>query len=125
MKTLATGSGKVETIMKKQQRMIECGRCGETRQEFLTQEEMEKLNDAIGPIYRQCGRCERMTGWIGSARPSVATKEPRPGPLQNRPVNGLAAEGQPRNGQKRMATQAERDEVNSMVDDSSQTLFKD
>ncbi|MDX2030444.1 MAG: hypothetical protein SF339_07235 [Blastocatellia bacterium] len=90
--------------MKKQKQTIECGRCGESRQEALTEAEVAVIRDAIGPIYRQCDRCEKTTGWIGGApAPARSRKTPAPQRLQKE--------------QKRMATQAERDTVDSMVRD--------
>lgn len=112
--------------MKKQQQAIECGRCGETRMESLTEEEAGELRDATGPIYRQCARCEKTTGWISSARPSAAAKDPMlcqtPRQIQNQSTNKRAADNQAPKGQERMATQAERDSVNSLVLDGTQRV---
>lgn len=111
-------------MMKKQQHTIECGRCGETRQEFLTEEETKKLNDVAGPIYRDCAGCGKTTGWIGSAHPPVATKEPILSLVQNPPVNGRTNGSQPLKGQERMATQDERDDVNSMLRNDPHSVSK-
>ncbi len=108
--------------MKKQQHTIECGRCGETRVEYLTQEEARMLDDATGPIYRQCERCGKTTGWINSARPTAAMSEPMPVPIKDKSLNDRLSESRPLKGQERMATQAERDSVNSMVIASGQSI---
>lgn len=96
--------------MDRLQHRIECVRCGEEKLEFLTEEELEKLNDAVGPIYRPCSACDRTTGWIGSTKPEPATKN-----LQNSSSKKASAKNSPAREQKRMATQAERDRVNSLV----------
>lgn len=85
--------------------------------ESLTEEEARTLHDATAPIYRQCGRCEKTTGWIGSARPLAGAEEPVFHATQGQPMNGLATEDRLLKSQKRMATQAERDQVNSMMTD--------
>lgn len=108
----------------KQQQTIECGRCGQTRLESLTKEEAAKLNDAIEPIYRHCQQCEKTTGWIRSTHSSAPTKETRPR-SGKRQSAGRAAENWPLKGQERMATQAERDQVNSMVYDNARRLSSD
>lgn len=108
--------------MKKQQHTIECGRCGETRVEYLTEEESRMLNDATGPIYRQCERCGKTTGWINSSRPVTAMRASTPVLMQNQSVGARPSENRPLNGQERMATQAERDSVNSMAIGSSQSI---
>ncbi len=111
--------------MKKQQHTIECGRCGETRQESLAEEEAKKLNDVAGPIYRDCVGCGKTTGWISSPHSVVETREPMLRLVQNPPVNGRATGSQPLKGQERMATQDERDNVNSMVQNHPQGASKD
>lgn len=104
--------------MKKQEYTIECGRCGESRREFLSVEEAGKLSDGVEPIYRECERCEKTTGWISSACQSPASEEPASRPLP-------PAQNQPLKGQERMATQAERDNVNSIVHNNAQPASKD
>jgi len=53
--------------MENQKLQIECGRCGETMSDTLTEEEATTLKDGIGPVYRHCDNCEKMTGWIETA----------------------------------------------------------
>jgi hypothetical protein len=101
---------------------IDCVRCGMTREDLLTEEEAERLNAAIGPIYRDCTQCEKTTGWIRSARSPVAAKELPWHQSLPQPVGGKGTESQTINGQERMATQAERDTVNSMVHNTSQNV---
>lgn len=110
----------------KETHAIECGRCGESRLESLTEEEAKKLRDAIEPIYRQCARCEKTTGWIGSAEAPAGGRELMPQRAQNQSENGGAAADRPsRKGHERMATQAERDNVNSMVHNNAPDVSKD
>jgi len=97
--------------MEKQHHKIECVRCGETRMEFLSEDEVGMLIDAVGPIYRQCNGCERTTGWISSTKSLTVSVQSS---------NDPAVDNQPIKGQERMATQAERDKVNSMVSDNPQ-----
>jgi hypothetical protein len=108
--------------MQIQQQTIECVRCGMAREELLTEEEAEKLSAAIGPIYRDCAQCDKTTGWVSSATLPVVVNE-----LlwhQSLPQTGSSKEtgSQPLKGQERMATQAERDTVNSMVHNTSQNV---
>ena len=111
-----------ETSMKKNQHTIECGRCGETRVDYLTQEEARMLDDATGPIYRQCERCGKTTGWINSTRPTAAMPETMPDPIKVKSLNDRVSESRPLKGQERMATQDERDSVNSMAIGSGQSI---
>ena len=98
--------------MEKQEYHIECGRCGETRLERLTEHEAQGISDGIRPVFRLCVQCGRTTGWIearnqpGSDLPRRAT-EPA--------TSSRAAERFVLSGQERIATQSERDEVNEML----------
>jgi hypothetical protein len=93
-----------------------------TRQDALTEEEAEKLNAAIGPIYRDCAQCEKTTGWINSARSPIAPMDLQWHQSQPRTGGGKGIESQTIKGQERMATQAERDTVNSMVHNMSPNI---
>jgi hypothetical protein len=95
--------------MKKKQYEIECGRCGETRLEMLTGEEAQILIDGVGPVYQQCERCGRLTGWIRAA--SRETTRERRGTS----AREAAPEYPTPHGQERLATRNERDEINEML----------
>ena len=101
--------------MQIQQQTIECVRCGMTREDLLTEEEAERLTAAIGPIYRDCRQCEKTTGWVSSAPSPVAAKELPWHQSQPQIEGGKSIGSQTIKGQERMATQAERDTVDSMV----------
>jgi hypothetical protein len=60
--------------MEKSNYQIECGRCGMTKTEPLTEEEAKGLSDRISPVYRSCSRCGKTTGWI-EARTAIAPAE--------------------------------------------------
>src|SRR2546425_919172 len=98
--------------MEKEQYEIECGRCRATRLEFLTEVEARAISDGIGPVYRQCERCGRMTGWIAAR---VERAETQPGMTRRPSASGQIAERLIPRGQERMATQSECDEVNAML----------
>lgn len=57
----------VGVFMEDQKLQIECGRCGKTMSEILTEVEARTIRDGIGPVYRHCDRCEKTTGWIEAA----------------------------------------------------------
>lgn len=99
--------------MNKQQQRIECVLCGETRCEQLSEEESEKIAVPTSSIYRQCGVCGKMTSWI-SSRLSAA-KDLSSRRTGNLSLNNILEDSHPQTGHERMATQAERDKVNSMV----------
>ena len=61
--------------MKDRKLQIECGRCGKTMSEILTEAEARTIRDGIGPAYRHCDRCEKTTGWIEAAAERDATEE--------------------------------------------------
>ncbi len=65
----------------------------------------------IGPAYRQCERCGKVTGWIKArSKPAAETG------LAQRPlVSTQVAERLVPRGQERMVTPSERDEVNSIL----------
>ncbi len=56
---------------------IECGRCGATKTESVTKQEAQGITDRLGPVYRPCQQCEKITGWIlakdQSGKPDFAT----------------------------------------------------
>ena len=112
------------TGMQIQQQTIECVRCGLTREDLLTEEESEKLTAAVGPIHRHCAQCGTMTGWISSRRSSGVTKKSPSLPLINQTGGGGGIESPTLTGQERMATQAERDHVNSLADDKARSFSK-
>lgn len=93
--------------MRIQRQTIECVRCGLAREDLLTEEETEKLIAVVEPIYRYCEQCATTTGWIGG-KPLPPRTEHDPLP-QSRVGSGTQS------GQERMATQAERDHVDSMA----------
>jgi|GEM_PF-2676203 len=101
--------------MKKRQYEIECGRCGETRLEFLTEGEARAIADGVGPAYRPCERCGKMTGWIEARGKRASIEGTRNYPTAQQSARNQAAEGSVPRGQERMATQSERDEVDEML----------
>ena len=101
--------------MERQPYEIECGRCGETRLEFLTEGEARDISDGVGPAYRQCERCGKVTGWIEASAKHAATGEMKQCLRQRPPASGQPAEGLVSRGQERMATQSERDRVDAML----------
>jgi hypothetical protein len=110
--------------MQIQQQTIECVRCGLTREDLLTEEESEKLTAAVGPIHRHCAQCGTMTGWISSRRSPGGTKKSPPHPSPTQTGGGSSTDGPTLKGQERMATQAERDHVNSLADDKARSFSK-
>lgn len=101
--------------MKKLQQAIKCESCGETRLELLMEEDVRACNDMRGPIYRDCIRCGKITGWIVRLRQSATTNTTIPISFQSKFESIQLVERYTINGQERIATQAERDKVNSMV----------
>ena len=104
--------------MKGQKLQIECGRCGETSLETLTEEEAKTIQDGIGPVYRHCDHCEKTTGWIESAAKPDSPEEVKQDMTVARPTGGRGNDGLVAHGQERLATVSERDEVNAMRHDS-------
>ena len=101
--------------MKDQKFKIECGRCGETRSETLTEEEARTIRDGIGPVYRHCVRCERTTGWVEAAARSNAAEKVKRRTAGARPTSGSSNDRPVAHGQERLATASERDEVDAML----------
>ena len=95
--------------MEQRQYEIECVRCGETKLEFLTEAEARVTSDGIGPAYRHCERCGKVTGWI-KARSTQAEREEAGSGVSAQAAGMLV----PR-GEERMATSSERDEVNAIL----------
>jgi hypothetical protein len=85
---------------------IECVRCVETRLELLTDVELRSISDGIGPVYRYCAQCDRMTGWAAGLGTLNATlSDPLHagfGRNTKRPVPA---------GQERLARQSEIDDI--------------
>ena len=85
---------------------IECVRCVETRLELLTEVEVRSISDGIGPVYRYCAQCDRMTGWAAGLG------------LLNANLSDPSRRGFGRNtkrlipaGQERLARQSEIDDI--------------
>jgi hypothetical protein len=95
--------------MEQQRCEIECGRCGETRLEFLSEEERRVTSEGSERVYRPCERCRKVTGWSKTRSQRAAEIGPV---MALRPM--VAKRLVPR-GQERMATTSERDEVNSLL----------
>ncbi len=102
-------------FMEEQKLQIECGRCGETMSEILTEDEARKIKDGIGPVYRHCDRCEKTTGWIEAAAKRNATEELNRGKAGARSTSGSSDDRPVAHGQERLATIAERDEVDAIL----------
>jgi len=101
--------------MEDQKHQIECGRCGETMLEALTQEEVRTIKDGTGPVYRQCDRCERTTGWIEAAARRNATVEAKRHATGARSTSGWSSDRPVAHGRERLATASERDEVDALL----------
>jgi len=110
--------------MQIEQQTIECVRCGLAREDLLTEEESEKLTAAVGPIHRHCAQCGTMTGWVSSKRSPGGTKKLPSPPSPTPTESGGGADGPTLKGQERMATQAERDHVNSLAKDEARSFSK-
>src|SRR5438105_7269468 len=95
--------------MEKQQYDIECGRCGEISWGVLTEEEVRVTSDGIGPAYRYCEQCGKVTGWI-KAKPQRAEREET-----GSDASAQSAEKLVPCGEERIATSSERDEVNARL----------
>ncbi|MCI0487366.1 MAG: hypothetical protein L0229_12295 [Blastocatellia bacterium] len=61
--------------IEKRQYEIECGRCGATKQESVTEGEAKGITDRTAPVYRPCERCGKTTGWIESRSDPALAKE--------------------------------------------------
>jgi hypothetical protein len=97
----------------KQQDEIECGRCGEIRLEILSEKDLRLITEGTGPVYRECEKCGKTTGWIKAtagtdltSRTNSAVVNPQSAsdPAQRTPA-----------GQERMASRSERREVNKLT----------
>lgn len=101
--------------MEVQKFKIECGRCGETKSEILTEEEARTIQHAVGPVYRNCVRCERTTGWIEAAARRKAKGKLKLRTAMARPPGESSNDRPVAHGQERLATASERDEVDAML----------
>jgi hypothetical protein len=102
-------------FMEDQKLQIECGRCGNTMSEILTRVEARTIRDGIGPVYRHCERCEKMTGWIEAAAERDATEWTPQHPAATRSTNWSSNDRPVAHGQERLATASERDEMEAML----------
>ena len=104
--------------MKTTQQALECSECGEVRLELLTEEDAAMLQDIDGAIYRTCVRCGKNTGWVGAICLPDQANDTFANSLNHQNVR--IDDNHIVKGQERMATQAERDNVNSMVQNCQQ-----
>jgi hypothetical protein len=102
-------------IMENQKLQIECGRCGKTTSEILTEVEARTIKDAIGPVYRYCDRCEKTTGWIEAAAERDATEGAKQHPAAAQSTSRSSNDRPVAHGQERLATASERDEMEAML----------
>ncbi|MBL8169274.1 MAG: hypothetical protein JNJ50_14045 [Acidobacteria bacterium] len=91
---------------------MECGRCGETRLEPLTESESRTVADGVGPVYRQCLRCERTTGWIASR---VLAANGLSGQAAQSSIRTGQIDPRVPQGQERLASESELDEMNDLL----------
>jgi hypothetical protein len=101
--------------MEDQELQIECGRCGKTMPEILTEVEARTIRDGIGPVYRHCDHCERTTGWIEAVAEGDAREKAKQRPAGARSTSGSSNDSPVAHGQERLATASERDEVIAML----------
>ena len=101
--------------MEKQKRLIECGRCGKTMSEILTVVEASTIRDGVGPVYRHCDRCEKMTGWIEAPAERDATEGAKQRPAAARSTSRSSNDRPVAHSQERLATSSERDEMEAML----------
>jgi hypothetical protein len=101
--------------MEDQKLQIECGRCGKTMSEILTEAEARTIRDGIGPVYRHCDRCEKTTGWIEAAAERDATEGAPQHPAAARSTSWTSNDRPVAQGQERLATTSERDEMEAML----------
>jgi len=102
-------------FMKDRKLQIECGRCGKTMSEILTEVEARTIRDGIGPVYRHCDRCEKTTGWIEAAAERDATEGAPQHPAAARSTSRSSYDRPVAHGQERLATTSERDEMEAML----------
>ena len=101
--------------MEDQKLQIECGRCGKTMSEILTEAEARTIRDGIGPVYRHCDRCEKTTGWIEAAAERDATEGAKQYPAAAQSTSRSSNDRSVAHGQERLATASERDEIDAML----------
>jgi hypothetical protein len=101
--------------MEDQKLQIECGRCGNTMSEILTEVEARSIRDGIGPVYRHCDRCEKTTGWIEAAAKREATEGAKQHPAAARSTSWSSKDRPVAHGRERLATASERDEMEAML----------
>ncbi|MBS1787069.1 MAG: hypothetical protein JST85_05070 [Acidobacteria bacterium] len=101
--------------MKKLQQAIKCESCGDSRLALLMSGDAKAFNDVAGPIYRDCIRCGKITGWTVGLRQSATTSNASSISFQSKFESIQVVDSYTINGQERIATQAERDKVNLMV----------
>jgi hypothetical protein len=102
-------------FMKDQKLQIECGRCGKIMSEILTEVEARTIRDGVGPVYRQCDRCEKTTGWIEAPAESDATDGAKQHPAAARSTSRSSNDRPVAHGQERLATASERDEMEAIL----------
>jgi hypothetical protein len=104
-------------FMENQKLQIECGRCGKTMSEILTEVEAGTIRDGVGPVYRHCDRCEKTTGWIEAPSESAATEVAKQHPAAARSTSRSSNDRPVAHGQERLATASERDEMQAILHD--------
>ncbi len=102
-------------MIEKQQYEIECGRCGETRLEFLSEQDIRLINEGTGPVYRECEKCGKTTGWIKAAAAPDLTSRTTLAVVNPRSASGQDQEPRTPSGQERMASRSERREVTKLM----------
>jgi hypothetical protein len=102
-------------FMEDQKLQIECGRCGKTMSEILTEAEARTIRDGIGPVYRHCDRCEKTTGWIEAAAERDVTEMAKQHPAVARSTSWASNDRPVAHGRERLATASERDEMEAML----------
>jgi hypothetical protein len=101
--------------MEDQKLQIECGRCGNTISEILTEVEARTIRDGTGPVYRYCDRCEKTTGWIEAATERDATEGAPQHSAAAQSTNWSSNDRPVAHGRERLATASERDEMEAML----------
>ncbi|HEX5083234.1 MAG TPA: hypothetical protein VFY40_14405 [Blastocatellia bacterium] len=101
--------------MEGQKLQIECGRCGMTMSEILTEVEARTIRDGIGPVYRDCDRCEKTTGWAEAAAKRDATEVTQQHQAAAQSTIWSSNDRIVEHGQERLATASERDEMEAML----------
>ena len=101
--------------MEDQKLHIECGRCGKTMTEILTEVEARTIREGVGPVYRHCDRCERTTGWIEAAAERDMTEGAKQHMAAAQSTSRSSNDRPAPHGQERLATASERDEMEAML----------